>query len=94
LTSADRSDHFELVTVLAIADPGLVAIAKSLLQAAEIPFVVEGEAIQELFGLGRLSFNPLTGPVLLRVAPRDADDARAALADLCADAAGDDAAPG
>ena len=78
----DPPDHFELVSVLATSDPGLMAVAKSLLQSAQIPFVAEGEAIQDLFGIGRLSFNPLTGAAVLRVAPQDTADARALLADL------------
>ncbi len=58
-------------------------IAKSLLQSADIPFVVEGDGIQDLFGAGRLgAYNPVTGPAALRVAPQDVDDARAVLADL------------
>lgn len=68
--------------MLATSDPGLMPIAKSLLQSAQIPFVVEGAGIQDLFGIGRLSFNPITGPAALRVASQDAADARALLADL------------
>ena len=91
----DPPDHFELVTVLATSNPGLMPLAKSLLQSAQIPFVVEGEGIQDLFGIGRLSFNPITGPAALRVASQDAADARALLADLSHGsgvAAGDDVA--
>ncbi len=71
-----------------------MAVAKSLLQSAEIPYVVEGDAIQDLFGIGRLSFNPLVGPAAIRVASQDADDARTLLADLLrnADVPGDDEA--
>ena len=35
--------QLSLVTVLATGDPGLMAIAKSLLQAAEIPYQVPAE---------------------------------------------------
>ena len=69
--------------MLATTDPGLVGVAESLLRSADIPFVSEADAIIDLFGLGRLSgVNPITGPARLRVAPQDADDARALLADL------------
>lgn len=75
--------HFELVTVLATVDPGLIAVAESLLRSADIPFVSEVNGIVDLFGWGRLGgCNPITGPPRLRVAPQDADDARALLADL------------
>ena len=80
-------DHLELVTVLASGDPGLMAIAKSLLQSAEIPFVVQGEGVQDLFGVGRIGsgFNLVTGPARLRVGADDAADARELLAELIAD---------
>ncbi len=77
-----------LVTVLATGDPGLMAIAKSLLQSAEIPFMVQGEGIQDLFGAGCFGtgFNLITGPAKLQVAAGDADEARELLADLLAPA--------
>ena len=79
----DPPERFALVTVLATTDPGLVGVAESLLRSADIPFVSEADNIIDLFGLGRLSgVNPITGPARLRVAPQDADDARAVLADL------------
>ena len=89
----DPPERFALVTVFATSDPGLMPIAKSLLQSAQIPFVVEGDAIQDLFGIGRMgAYNPITGPAALKVAPQDAGDARAVLADLRTNAAGDDVA--
>lgn len=78
------AEHLELVTVFASGDPGLMAIAKSLLQAADIPFVVPGEGVQDLLGIGRLGggYNVATGPVALQVSAQDAVDARRLLADL------------
>ena len=80
-------DHLELVTVLASGDPGLMAIAKSLLQSADIPFLVQGEGVQDLFGVGRIGsgFNLVTGPARLQVGADDAPDARELLAELIAD---------
>ena len=43
----------ELVTVFETGDPALVALAKSLLDSAGIDFATKGDAIQDLFGLGR-----------------------------------------
>jgi hypothetical protein len=77
--------ELELVTVFATGDPALVALAKSLLQSAAIEFMVRGEGIHNLFGIGALGaggFNPITGPVEFLVAAEDADDARTLLEDL------------
>jgi len=80
---SDPPECFELVTVLSTIDPGLIAVAGSLLRSAGIPFVSEVDGIVDLFGWGRLGgCNPITGLPRLRVAPQDADDARALLADL------------
>ena len=77
-------EHRELVTVFASGDSGLMAIAKSLLRSADVPFLVQGELVQDLFGIGRVvgGFNPITGPMRLRVRADDAADARLLLADL------------
>ncbi len=77
-------DDRDLVTVLASGDPGLMAVAKSLLRSADIPFLVQGEGVQDLFGVGRIGsgFNVVTGPARLQVGAGDADDAREVLADL------------
>ena len=73
--------------VFATGDPALVALGKSVLKSAGIEFMVSGEGIQNLFGIGALSvsgFNPITGPVEFLVAAEDADDARRLLEDLAA----------
>jgi hypothetical protein len=74
----------ELVTVVSSGDSGLVAVAKSLLQAAGIQFLVRGEDVQDLFGVGRVfgGFNIITGATQLQVRSEDADDARLVLEDL------------
>ncbi len=63
----------DLVTVFSSRDPGLVAVAKSLLQSAGILFSVRGEMLQNL---------PVFSPAELQVLTTDADDARRILADL------------
>ena len=77
-----RRHDSEPVTVLETSDPGLLAIAKSLLDDARIPYFAKGEAIQDLFGVGRLAFNPITGPVELQVSDDDAAEARSVLMEL------------
>lgn len=72
----------DLVTVMAEEDPGRLALAESLLMDAEIPYIKKGDQVQDLFGGGRIGFNPLVGPVLLQVSEEYAEEARALLDDL------------
>jgi len=74
----------QLATVFASGDPALIALARSLLDAAEIPFTTKGEGIQDLFGWGRMpgSYSVVAGPVEFQVNEEDVADARALLEDL------------
>lgn len=72
----------DLVTVMTEEDPARLALAESLLMDGEIPYFKKGDQIQDLFGMGRLAFNPLVGPVLLQVPQEYAEEARALLDDL------------
>jgi len=73
----------DLVTVFESGDPALVALACSLLESAEIPFLTKGEGIQDLFGVGRLGgFSVVAGPVVLQVDKKDFDEATDLLEDL------------
>ena len=70
----------ELVVVLRTTDEGLTIIAKSILDAENINYIVKGQAVQDILGLGRLGgANYVTGPVVFLVHKDDADDARAVL---------------
>ncbi len=73
-----------LVTVFQTGNPMALALAKGALESAGIPFVSEGEGLQDLIGLGRFpgGFNVATGPVKIHVDTRDAEAAREALADI------------
>jgi hypothetical protein len=62
------------VTVLTVRDPGVLALAQSLLDGADIPYFTKGESVQNLM--------PFLTWVELQVAPDDAEEARALLADL------------
>jgi putative signal transducing protein len=77
----------ELVSVFETGNPSLVSVAKSLLDSAGIQFVTRGEALQDLFGLGRFpaSMSVVAGPVVFQVARADAADAAALLNDLKSD---------
>jgi hypothetical protein len=78
------SEHAPLVTVLATGDSAKIIVAKMLLEASEIPFVVVGDGLQDLFGIGRLTggTNFITGPVQIRVIETDAEDALEILAEI------------
>ena len=86
--AGDPSDR-DLVTAFETGDPGLLAMAHSILDEAQIPYLTQGEGIQDLFGLGRLGtgFSILTGPVHILVERASAADARQLLAGLEEDAA-------
>jgi hypothetical protein len=72
------------ITVLESGDPGLLAVAKSLLESAGIQFFAKGEGVQDLFAGGSFGtgFNPFTGPIQLQVAADEAEEAKALLRDL------------
>ena len=69
-------DAFSPVPLLRTSDWGLLAIAQSMLASAEIPMLNQR----------------VRGGAVLFVAPQDADDARAILADVIADAGGESVA--
>ena len=77
---AELEDESEdLVTVLVTDDHVHLAFARSLLEAEGIDCETQGEAGQEVFGLGPLP--GATGPVRLLVARDDEEAARDLLAD-------------
>lgn len=69
------------VTVLETADQTEILLARSILDEAGIPYLVQGEGIRNLFGLGGLTpVNPISGPILLKVDAERAEEARELLA--------------
>jgi hypothetical protein len=94
LPPAEAHPDVHLVTVLETAEPGLIAVAESLLLEAEIPYLKKGDQIQDLFALGRLGVNPLIGPVLLQVPEEHEEAARGLLHELELEpGAGEETAP-
>jgi putative signal transducing protein len=79
-----RHPDIHLVKVYESGDPALIALARSLLESAGIPFLTQGEGIQDFFGWGRApaNFNIVTGPVQFQVDEKDAGEAHTLLADL------------
>lgn len=72
------------VRVMDLADPAILAVAKSLLEDAGIPFFIKNEDTQSLFGGGQLGtgYNVITGPPVLMVEPSRMDEVRELLAPL------------
>ena len=66
-------DTDRLVTVLTTGSPALLAVAKSVLQEADIPYVTPGEGLHALYGVG---------DVKVQVRQADADEARRRLGNL------------
>ncbi len=87
--AAGDPSHRDLVTAFETGDPGLLAMAHSILDESQIPYLTQGEGIQDLFGLGRLGtgFSILTGPVHIQVERERESEVRALLAGLGEDAA-------
>jgi hypothetical protein len=71
-------DASELVAVFRTGDPGRLAVAQSLLDAAEIDFFIAGQTLSGLYP-GSVS---RYGPSEIRVRPEDAADARELLKEL------------
>src|SRR3990172_3899283 len=70
-------EFVEFVTVYRSGNPALLALAKSILEDAGIPYVVRGEGLQDLFAWGRMGigFNPLVGPPEIQVDIEDKEEA-------------------
>ena len=78
------TDDTRLVTVLITGNQAIIAVAKSLLDDADIKYFAKGEGLQNLFGFGTLGtgFNPIIGPIQLQVEEHKADEAKQILAGL------------
>lgn len=79
--SAEEKDDvadLELATVIKTGDAGTIAVAKSLLEGNDIPFVVKGEVQIGLLGVGL----PPGLPVEIRVRKEDGEEARELLSQL------------
>lgn len=84
LSVAYEPIYVDLVTVMESGDPGLIMVAKSLLENAGIRYYAKGETAQNLFGGGTFGtgFNLLTGPTQIQVSKADFEEALELLKDL------------
>jgi len=74
----------DIVTVFETGNAALVAVAKSLLDGADIAYNVKNENLQNLIGGGVIGtgFNLVVGPVQIQVKRENVDAARALLSEL------------
>ena len=80
----NKLDHESVVTVFSTGNEAVIAVVKSILDEANIRYLVNGENVENLFGLGVLGtgFNPVTGPVEFQVMPEDVKYAKELLKDV------------
>jgi hypothetical protein len=74
----------DVVTVLETGSQSLVAVARSILDGAGIPYIARNDRLQNLFGWGSIGtgFNVAMGVVRLQVPPEREREARALLTEL------------
>jgi L-cysteine desulfidase len=80
----NHEDNSYAVTVFESGHEGLIALAKSMLDEANIEYVVKGEGVENLLGVGVMGtgYNPITGAVQIQVLENNAEQARLLLKDL------------
>jgi len=76
-------EYVDFVTVFESGNPALIAMAKSLLECAEIQYFVNGEQSQDLFG-GHMVYglNPVVGATEIQVAEDDVEEALTLMEDM------------
>lgn len=83
MTEPNRTEHPEphLETVFATSEADVVPVIKSVLEAAEIPYVTDGEAMMNLFPSDLLgpTFHRSRGELCFQVDASRAEEARALL---------------
>lgn len=83
LTPADdNADYVDLVTVGVFTNAPELAVAKSLLEDADIQYFAKNEGVIGLFAMGQVGYNPMVGAIEIQVHPDDADAAREILAQM------------
>jgi len=79
-----HEDNEYAVTVFETGHEGVIAVAKTILDEANIGYVVKGEGVENLLGVGVVGtgFNPVTGAMQVQVLEKNAAEARELLKDL------------
>ena len=78
------SSNSDLVTVFESGNQAVIALVKSILDDADISYLVKGENLQNLFGAGVIGtgYNIVSGPMQIQVSPEDESAARELLAGI------------
>lgn len=81
---ANQQDYIKFVTAYKTSNPGLIAFAKSILEAEGIEYFIKGEGVQDLFGLGRLGtgYSPLVGVAEIQVDEYELERAKGLLKEM------------
>lgn len=84
LPEKKTTEELKLEPVYATGDPGIIALIKSILESAAIPYFIKGEETQNLFGIGTLGlgYNAMLGPMEVWVRAEDKEAARELLSEL------------
>lgn len=79
-----HEDNVHSVPVFSSGNEAVIALAKSMLDEANIRYNVKGEGVENLIGIGVVGtgFNPATGEIVIEVLSTDAEQAQLLLKDL------------
>ena len=79
-----KIENVELVTVFKSGSTIRIAIAKSILNGANISYFAKGEIIQNIFGAGTIGtgYSTLVGPIQIQVEQSQLEEAKDLLSDL------------
>jgi len=80
----NKKDYIKFVTVYETGDANLILFIKSIFESENIIYYLKNEAVQDLFGAGRLGagYNVLAGPVEVQVDVRCVEKAKELLAQI------------
>jgi hypothetical protein len=82
LAPEDEMDYVELVTVGTFTSAPELAVAKSLLEDADIQYFAKNEGVVGLFSMGQVGYNPMIGAIEIQVHPEDVEAASEILAQM------------
>ncbi|MBN1291761.1 MAG: DUF2007 domain-containing protein [Candidatus Latescibacteria bacterium] len=78
-----NEEHDDYITVFESGSPAVIVMAKSLLESADIRYIVKGENVHDLFGgHAAYEFNPVFGTTEIQVDEEDVEEALTILEDL------------
>lgn len=82
LAPEDEMDYVELVTVGTFTSAPELAVAKSLLEDADIQYFAKNEGVVGLFSMGQVGYNPMIGAIEIQVHPEDVEATSEILAQM------------